>query len=188
MAIVLTGKWWAFVLRGIAGVIFGVLTFSWPGLSLAVLVLLFGAYAFADGVFNIMAAFRPKASDTRWWALLIQGIVGVLAGIITVLLPRLTALALLFLIAGWAIVTGVFEISAAVRLRRQIEHEWILALSGVISIGFGALLALFPGAGALALVFWIGAYALVSGIVLMALGFRLRRLERNAELAAGHAA
>ncbi|HEX5575883.1 MAG TPA: HdeD family acid-resistance protein [Gemmatimonadales bacterium] len=171
----LTRNWWAVALRGLAGILFGIITFVSPGISLAALVLLFGAYAFADGVLSIVSAVRRRGAD-RWWLLLLQGIVGIGAGVITLLLPGITALALLVVIAAWALVGGVLQVAAAIRLRKVITGEWLLALSGVLSIALGVLLVLFPGPGALALVIWIGAYAFVFGILLLVLGFKLRGL------------
>jgi uncharacterized membrane protein HdeD (DUF308 family) len=171
----LTRNWWAVALRGLAGILFGVITFVSPGISLAALVLLFGAYAFADGVLSIVSAVRRRGAD-RWWLLLLQGIVGIGAGVVTLFWPGITAIALLFVIAAWALVSGVLQVAAAIRLRKVITGEWLLALSGVLSIALGVLLVLFPGPGALALVIWIGAYAFVFGILLLVLGFKLRGL------------
>ncbi len=172
----LTQNWWAVALRGLAGILFGVITFVSPGISLAALVLLFGAYAFADGVLSIVSAVRRRGAD-RWWLLVLQGIAGIGAGVVTLLWPGITALALLFVIAAWALVSGALQIAAAIRLRKVITGEWLLALGGVLSIALGVLLVLFPGPGALALVIWIGAYAFVFGILLLVLGFRLRGLK-----------
>jgi uncharacterized membrane protein HdeD (DUF308 family) len=171
----LSRNWWAVSLRGLAGILFGIITFVAPGISLAAVVLLFGAYAFADGVLAIVSAVRRRGTD-RWWLLLIEGLVGIAAGVLTLLWPDITALALLYVIAAWALVTGAFEIAAAIRLRKAISGEWLLALSGVLSIALGVLLILWPGPGALALVIWIGAYAFVFGALLFALGLRLKGL------------
>ena len=171
---VLARNWGAIAIRGVAAIIFGLLTFLMPGLTLAALVLLFGAYALVDGVFSIIAAVRRRAGDP-WWALLLEGVVGIAAGIATFALPGLTAVTLIYVIAAWAIVTGVLEVAAAVGLRRQLSGEWRLVLSGVLSIVFGVLMMVAPGAGALAMMLWIGAYAIVFGVLLLALAFRLRR-------------
>jgi uncharacterized membrane protein HdeD (DUF308 family) len=177
---VLARNWWAVVLRGVAGIVFGILAFVMPVVTLAALVLLFGAYALVDGVFNIVAAVTGRSGARSWWALLLEGLVSVAAGLVAFFLPGLTALTLAYLIGIWAIVTGVLEIVAAVRLRRVIENEWWLGLGGVVSVLFGILLLVAPGAGALAMVFWIGAYALVFGAILVVLGFRLRGRRREA--------
>ena len=175
---VVSDAWWAVLLRGIAAIAFGVITFLWPGVTLGALVLLFGAYAFVDGIGAIVLGIREHGERERWWATLIVGLVGVAAGIITFLMPGITTLALLVVIAAWAIVRGVFDIAAAFRLRHAIEGEWLLGLVGALSIAFGVLLLLYPGTGALALVLWIGAFAFVSGIMLVALSFRVRGMAR----------
>jgi uncharacterized membrane protein HdeD (DUF308 family) len=170
----LSRNWWAVLLRGIAGILFGIITFLAPGISLTTLVLFFGAYAFADGVLAIASAIMRRGTTDRWWVVLLEGLAGVAAGVVTLFFPGITALVLLYIIAAWALVTGVLEIVAAIRLRKAITGEWLLALSGIASIALGVLLVLAPGAGALALVLWIGAYALVFGALLVALGLRLR--------------
>jgi uncharacterized membrane protein HdeD (DUF308 family) len=170
----LARNWWVLLLRGIAGIIFGVLTFVRPEISLAALVLLFGAYSLADGVLLLINGIRESRTNERWWVLVLEGIIGIGAAAVTVLWPGITALALLYVIAAWALVTGVLEIVAAIRLRKVIEGEWLLALAGIASVILGVLLFLFPGPGALAVTIWIGAYALVSGVLLSILAFRLR--------------
>jgi uncharacterized membrane protein HdeD (DUF308 family) len=174
-----TSPWWAFVVRGIVGVLFGVLTWIVPGTALLTLVFLFGAYAIVEGAFNIAGAIRREApGDRPRWVLLLEGIVSIIAGVVAFVIPGFTAVALLYLIAAWSLVTGILEIATAVRLRRRIKGEWLMALSGVLSIVFGVLLMIFPGAGALAVLFWIGAYAVVFGAMLIALGIRLRSWSR----------
>jgi uncharacterized membrane protein HdeD (DUF308 family) len=173
----LAHNWPVVMLRGVAAVLFGVVAFLAPGISLAALVLVFGAYAFADGILAIVTAVRRRGAD-RWWVLLLEGLAGVAVGLLTIMWPGITALTLLYLIAAWALVTGVLEIAAAIRLRKVITGEWLLALTGVASVLFGLLLVIAPGAGALAVVLWIGAYALVFGCLLIALSFRLRRWTR----------
>ena len=173
---VVARNWWAMVLRGVVGVVFGLFAIAMPQAAFAMLVLTFGAYALVDGVFNIAAALRDARGERGWWALLLSGIAGVLTGLVAFAVPALTALVLLYVIAGWAIVTGVLEIVAAIRLRRQIRGEWLMVVSGVLSIAFGVLVMMAPVAGALAVVLLIGAYAFVSGLVLLALGLRLRRI------------
>jgi len=164
--------WWVVALRGLAAIVFGILAFVWPGITLAVLVLLFGAYAIVDGVLALYAAVRSGGKGV--WAPLFEGIVGIAAGLVAFFLPGLTALALLFVIATWAILTGVMEVITAVRLRQVINNEWALILSGVLSVIFGLVLVAQPGAGALAVVWIIGIYAIVFGVALLALAWRLR--------------
>jgi uncharacterized membrane protein HdeD (DUF308 family) len=176
MAVVLSTNWWALALRGLVAILFAVFTFVWPGITLGVLVLVFGVYAFLDGVFAIIAAVRAVRGHRRWGALLLEGIVGILAGLCAWLIPGVTLAVLIFLVAAWAIITGVLELAAAVRLRRNIPQEWLLILMGVVSILFGVLLYFAPLAGALVIVWWLGAYALIFGILLLALAFRLRKL------------
>jgi uncharacterized membrane protein HdeD (DUF308 family) len=174
MVIVLSRNWWTLALRGLFAVLFGIMAFAWPGITLGALVLLYGAYAFADGVLAIAAALVGRTVGVPWWSLLIEGLAGIGVGIITLIWPGITALVLLYLIAFWAVVTGVFEIVAAIRLRKEIRGEWLLALSGVLSVLFGVALIVSPGAGALAVVWLIGAYAIVFGALMIALALRLR--------------
>jgi len=169
----LSRNWWVLVVRGGAAVIFGVLAFLWPGLTLAVLVLMWGAYALVDGVVAVYGAFRRRGEGFPWW-LLLMGIAGILAGVFTFASPAITAIALLWLIAAFAIVRGVTTISAAIRLRKEVDNEWLLILSGIASLAFGALVALFPAAGALAIVLWIGAAAIVIGVLEIVLGFKVK--------------
>ena len=177
MPLELSGNWWALALRGLAAALFSLLALIWPGVSLAVLILLFGAYALVDGVFGIAAAIR--SSSGRRWLLLAEGVIGLLAGLVAFVWPGLTALALLYVIAFWAIFTGILKIATAISLRREIRNEWLLILSGVLSVLFGLLLAASPAAGLLALVWLIGVYALVIGGLLIALAFRVRGWRRS---------
>ena len=168
-------NWWTLALRGVAAVLFGILAFVLPLVTLTALAFLFAAYAFLDGVLNIVAAVKGVQRSERWWVLLLEGIAGIAAGVITVAWPGITVLVLLYLVAAWAVVTGILEIMAAIRLRRYITGEWLLALTGIASVLFGLLLAIVPSAGALVIAWWIGAYVLVFGILMLALAFRLRR-------------
>ena len=167
----LARRWWALALRGVFAVLFGLLTFLIPGVTLIALVILFGFYAILDGIFDIVSAMKAPGHH---WPLLVEGIVGIVAGIVTFMWPAITAMVLLYLIAFWAILTGVLEIVAGIRLRQVIANEILLILLGVISVLFGIFIIIFPGAGALAIIIWIGAYALLFGIILIALAFRLR--------------
>ena len=170
----LAKNWWALLLRGIASIVFGVLAFAWPGITIVSLVILYGAYALVDGLFSLYAAITGgNGPAPRWW-LAVVGVAGVLAGIIAFAAPGVVALWLLLLIGAWAIVSGIFEIVGAIRLRKEIDNEWTLILHGAITVLFGVLLMAMPGAGALAMVWVIGAYAIAGGILLVALAFRLK--------------
>jgi uncharacterized membrane protein HdeD (DUF308 family) len=171
----LARRWWALALRGAIAVLFGLLTLFIPGVTLISLVLLFGFYAILDGVFDIVSAMQAPSYH---WPLLVEGIVGIVAGIVTFMWPGITAMFLLYLIAFWAILTGVFETVAGIRLREVIANEMLLILTGVISTLFGILIIIFPGAGALAIIIWIGAYAVVLGIILIVLAFRVRNFRQ----------
>jgi len=174
----LTRNWGWIALRGAVAILFGLLTLFRPGITLATLILLFGAYALIDGIFMVVSAIANRHGEPRWGTLLFGGLLGIAAGVVTFTWPKLTAVVLLSLIAAWAIVMGIFEVAAAIRLRKQLEGEWALILAGVLSVAFGVFLVMRPAAGALAVVLWIGLYALISGIVLVSLGFRLRNWGR----------
>jgi uncharacterized membrane protein HdeD (DUF308 family) len=174
MLALLARNWWLLALRGVLAILFGVIAILWPGITLLALVLLFGAYALVDGVFAIVSAIRTTDRRQRWWSLLIEGIVSIVLGVVAFIWPNITALALLYVIAIWAVLTGVFEIVTAIRLRQEITGEWLLGLSGVASILFGLILIVLPGTGALAIVWMIGVYAIVFGVLLVVLAFRLR--------------
>ncbi len=164
------GTRWALGLRGFAAIVFGFIVWIWPVLTLRVLLILFGIFLIAAGVFGILAGINAETSNRRW-LLMIEGVLGILAGILTLGWPAITARALLFIIAAWAIVTGFVEIAAAFGARRAGGREWLLILSGVVSIIFGILLLVLPVAGILALVWLIGIYAIVYGITLLVLAF-----------------
>jgi uncharacterized membrane protein HdeD (DUF308 family) len=180
----LARNWGWVALRGVAALIFGILTFFAPAISLASLILLFGAFALADGVLTVVAAIASRGAEEHWVAMLLGGILGIGAGLATFFMPGITAIVLLYWIAAWAIVTGVAEIVTAIRLRKELTGEWMLVLAGVLSVLFGMYLFIRPGVGALAVVIWIGAYAVVLGIVLIGLAFRLRRWGRGENVAA----
>jgi uncharacterized membrane protein HdeD (DUF308 family) len=168
-------NWWLVLLRGIAAIVFGLLAWAWPGVTLVTLVLFWGAYALVDGVAALIGGWKTKDAGKPMWTVVLVGIVGIAAGIFTFLQPGVTAIALLILIAVWAIVQGVFEISAAIRLRKEIQNEWLLILSGALSVAFGVLMILNPGAGAIALLWLIGAFAVAYGALLVVLSFKLKR-------------
>lgn len=177
----LAENWWVLLLRGLFAVLFGVLTFVWPGLSLLSLIILFGAYSLVDGVVALYGAFkgRGEARGYSLWWLLFVGISGIAAGIVTFIYPQVTALVLVVFIGAWALVRGIFEIIGAVRLRKEIEHEWLLIFAGLLSVLFGLALLIKPGAGALALLWLIGSYAILFGLILIWLSFRLRKVVRT---------
>lgn len=167
-------NWGWLALRGVVSVLFGLFAFAWPGKTLAAVIIVWGAFALADGVLSLVHAFRVRDQGKPFWSLVIVGLLGVAAGVVTFLWPGMTALALLMFIAAWAFVTGILQIVAAIRLRKEIENEWLLALSGVISVAFGVLMFLQPGAGALAVMWVIGAYAVFFGVLLVVLAFKLK--------------
>jgi uncharacterized membrane protein HdeD (DUF308 family) len=171
----LTRNWWLVVLRGVLAILFGLTAFLWPGLTFLVLILMFGVYAIADGAFAMLTGVVSSKYSPRWWVFLLEGVVSVAAGVVAILRPDLAAAVLIAVIAIWAILTGILEIAAAVRLRREITNEWMLAFAGFVSIVLGVLLFFQPGAGGLVITLMIGAYALIFGLVLVILGLRLRK-------------
>jgi uncharacterized membrane protein HdeD (DUF308 family) len=172
----LSRNWWLLALRGVAAVLFALLAFMWPGATLLTLVWLFGAFALVNGILSFVLATKAPKGYPRFGSLILGGLLGILAGLLTFVMPGITALGLLILIASWALVTGILEIIAAIKLRKEIDNEWLLILAGLASVAFGVLLLLQPAAGALVLIWWIGAYAFVFGILLLVLAFRMRRL------------
>jgi uncharacterized membrane protein HdeD (DUF308 family) len=172
----MTQNWWAMALRGLLAVLFGIAAFMAPGIMLWMLVALFGGYALADGIFALISAFRRDVRAERWWALLFEGVTGIAIGVLTFVWPRLTAMGLLYMIAFWAIMTGVFEVITAVRLRHEIRGEWMMALIGILSIALGFLMVAFPLAGAISVVLMIGAFVFATGALMIALGFKMRSL------------
>jgi uncharacterized membrane protein HdeD (DUF308 family) len=175
VADLLSRNWWLLAVRGIIAIVFGILAFIWPGLSLLGLVYLFGIYALLNGALAFVAASNAPKGWPRFGSLIFSGILSIAAGIIAFIWPGLTALALLVIIAVWAIVDGVTEISAAIRLRAVIAHEWMWIVAGIASIVFGVALLVWPGAGILALLWLVGTWAIVFGALLVGLAFRLRR-------------
>jgi uncharacterized membrane protein HdeD (DUF308 family) len=169
-----TGHWWALALRGVIATLFGLAALLRPDIALEALILLFGAYALVDGVFAIVGVFGGTRGGTPRWLLLLEGVVSILAGIIAFIFPGLTAIALLYLVAAWAVVTGLAEIATAIRLRQEIRGEWALILGGILSVLFGLLLAVLPGVGILSLIWLIGAYAVAFGVLLLVTAFRVR--------------
>jgi len=162
-------NWWSLIFRGAFAILFGLAVFLWPGVTLGFLILLFGVYAILDGISSILSAVK-----TRWWSRVLGGLAGVGAGVVTFLWPGVTAIILLYFVAAWAIVTGILEIATAISLRRYIANEWALATSGAAALLLGILLVVFPGSGALTLLWLIEAFALVFGILQIILGLRIR--------------
>jgi len=180
IADLLTRGWWKVLVRGLIAIAFGVYTFVNPGMALATLVLIFGAYAFIDGVFAVWAAFEGRDVNEQWWVVLIGGLLGIGIGVLTFMAPGITALTLLFYIAIWAIGLGVLGIVAGVRLRHEISNEWMLILAGVVSVLFGGALIASPGAGALSVLWMIGGFAVVLGLILVTLSFKVKGLRNQA--------
>jgi uncharacterized membrane protein HdeD (DUF308 family) len=180
MRLALATNWWSLIIRGLVAILLGIVTFAIPNITLTALVLLFGAYALVDGVVCITGAVRAIEKHERWGSLLFGGLTGVAAAVVTVFWPAMTAVALVFVIGAWAVVTGIFQIVAAVRLRKYIAGEWLLILGGIASVLFGVLITIAPLAGALVIALWVGAYTLVFGVLLIALAFRLRSWEKAA--------
>ncbi len=169
--------WWLFAVRGALAILFGLTALVWPEITLLALVFLFGAYALVDGILAVVMGMAGTDS-IRWWTVL-WGLVSVAAGIGVFLWPGITALVLVYLIAGWAILTGATEIAAAIAWRREMQNEWLLIVAGILSVLAGIALAVFPGAGALSLVWLIGALAIVAGVLLIVVAFRLRELRHR---------
>jgi uncharacterized membrane protein HdeD (DUF308 family) len=172
-------NWWHFAVRGGFTIIFGILALVWPGSAMLALVLLFGAFVLVDGIFAIATGIASHGHFERWWALLLEGLAGIVIAILTFFWPAMTALVLLYFIAAWAVITGIFEIVAAIEFRHVIPGEWVMILGGLLSVLLGVLLFVFPAAGAVSLVWLIGIYAIAAGITEMIFAFRLRGLGRD---------
>ncbi len=172
---IMTRNWWMLALRGVLAIVFAMVAFFLPGVTLAALIILFGAYALIDGLFAIGAGVASVRKTSQWWVLLVEGMIGVVIGGISLFWPIATALVLLAFIAAWAILTGILEIAAAIYVRSMIQGEWMLGLTGVISLILGVLLMALPVAGLIVWTWIIGVYALVYGILLVALSVQLHR-------------
>lgn len=175
---VLIRNWWVVVLRGIATLLFGLAALTMPGITLAALILLFGIYSLADGIFAVISVMR-KRFGSYWWGVLLQGVVGIGIGIFTLIWPDITAVSLLYVVAVWAIAGGIFQIIGAVRLRKVINNEWLLAAVGILTVALGLLLIARPVAGILAAIFWIGVYAVMAGVLTAALGVKMRYIYKD---------
>jgi uncharacterized membrane protein HdeD (DUF308 family) len=180
MFALLSRYWWVLVVRGAMAILLGIFAFVWPQETIAALVLMFGAVALVDGTFAVVALIAGRSLTPYWWVLLLQGLFGIAVGVLTLLNPAITAVALLIYIAVWAIGMGVLQVTAAVTLRREISGEWWLALGGIASVGFGVLLMRHPAEGALTVLWLIGSYALVWGVTLLLGGLDVRRLGKQA--------
>ena len=178
LAAALGRNWWLLLVRGLVAIVFALLTWAQPGVSLAALVLVFGIYVLADGLLGVWSAIAKRRDNRHWWVLLLWGLVGIVVGVMTFIMPGITGLVLLMYIAAWAVITGVLQIVAAIRLRKEIKGEWLLILSGLVSVAFGVLLFLQPGAGALAVAWIIAAYAFIFGVLMVLLAFKVRKLGR----------
>ena len=178
---ILSRHWWVLLLRGLLAIAFGLFTWSQPGISLATLIMLFGAFAMADGIFGVWSAFTGRDHHEHWWVLLFEGLIGMGAGLIALFAPAAATLALLFIVATWAIVRGVLQIIVAIRLRKEIEGEWLLVLGGLVSVVFGGFLITHPEAGVLGLLWLIGFYAVSAGLLLVALSLRVRNFDQRLE-------
>jgi uncharacterized membrane protein HdeD (DUF308 family) len=176
-------NWWVVTLRGVCALLFGLATIAWPSATMATLVLFFGSFAIADGVLAFIALFDPAPASRRW-ALLLHGVVSVLAGVLALVWPATTALAFVYLIAAWAMLTGISTLVAAIELRKAIDNEWLLGLSGAAAVLFGMAIAVYPGIGTLVLLSMIAGYAIIAGSMQIALGLRLRCLNAVRQQAA----
>ena len=179
MFALLSKYWWVLVVRGVMAIALGIFAFVWPQETIAALVLMFGALALVDGTFAVVESIAGHGLTPDWWVLLLQGLLGIGVGVLTLFNPAITAVALLIYIAVWAIGMGVLQVIAAMRLRHDISGEWWLALGGVASVAFGILLMRNPAGGALAVLWLIGTYALIWGVMLMVGGFDVRRLHKH---------
>jgi uncharacterized membrane protein HdeD (DUF308 family) len=174
---IFANNWGLVLLRGILAILFGIATLLLPGITLIVLVVLFGAYALTDGVATIILAIQQRQEFSDWWLMLLAGLVSVAAGVVTFVWPGITAITLFYVIVAWAIMSGIFEIILAIHLRREIEGEWAMILSGILSVAFGILLILQPVSGVLAVLWMIGIYAILYGALLVVLSHQLHNLQ-----------
>lgn len=176
MSIMLHRSWWVLLLRGVVAIIFGVLTWMQPAASAAALVLVFGAYVFVDGLLGIYAAFKSRQQSRHWWVVLLWGLTGVVVGVLTAINPAITALVLTIYIGVWALMTGVLQIIAALRLRKEIQGEWVLVLGGLLSVVFGIFVLMQPGAGMMAMLWVLATYAVIFGVLMVILAFKIKKV------------
>jgi len=169
-------NWWMLAVRGVLGIVFGIVALVSPESTKLALVLLFGAFAMADGIFAVVTGIASNGYFDRWWAVVLEGLTGIVVGVLTFFLPNVTALALIYLIAAWAAITGIFEIVAAIQFRRIIPGEWAMILMGLLSVVLGSMLFVFPAAAEVSLVWLIGIYAIIAGGMELVLAFRMHGL------------
>ncbi|TDT77980.1 uncharacterized membrane protein HdeD (DUF308 family) [Litoreibacter halocynthiae] len=181
LTMMLSRYWWVLAVRGVGAILFGIAAFLWPDLTLAILVMLLGAYILFDGIIGIVDSIRYRETLSNWWLLLIEGLLGAAIGAITLLMPGITAYVLLMFVAAWSIVGGVLRIAAAIRLRDHIQGEWLLVAGGLLSILFGLALIVMPHAGILSLTWLIGFWAIVVGVVFIFLALRLRKVGKEGQ-------
>lgn len=183
----ITRNWWAIALRGVVAIIFGILAIGWPGKTILTLVMLIGAYLLVDGIVTVIGGISKSGSRSGWWMVIPRGAAGIIVGIMIFVWPGVSAFVLLYLFAAWEIVTGIFEIMAGFQLRRAMAGGWLMFVAGAASIIFGVVLILFPGAGALSLIFLLGGYSIAYGVLLLVLAFTLRSIppESTAVASAG---
>ena len=173
-------SWWVLALRGLFAILFGVLAIAWPGITIEILILFFGAYALIDGFFSAAGALAHLKHDKTWWLFFLSGLAGIIVGLLTLIIPGLTAFVFVILIAARALIVGIIEITAAISLRKMIDNEWFLLLNALLSILFAIALFIMPAVGALALVWMIGITVIFIGILLLAIAFRVRRWQKVA--------
>jgi uncharacterized membrane protein HdeD (DUF308 family) len=179
LAKLLGQSWWVLLLRGVLAILLGIAAFAKPGMALNTLLMLFAAYFFIDGISNVIAAFSGKGDNEHWWVVLIEGLLGIAIGVLTVFRPGTTGVVLLVLIAFWAIMTGILRIILAIRLRKEIEGEWWLGLSGLLGVLFGVIVMMKPGAGALSVLWMIGIWLILMGVALVLLSFKSRGFHKK---------
>jgi uncharacterized membrane protein HdeD (DUF308 family) len=178
---IFTKNWWVFALRGLFALVFGVLALVWPEITLISLVTMFGVFVLLDGILDLVAGFASTSTNKRWWVMILEGLLDIGVAMLTFFWPNITAVVLLYLIAAWSVIMGIMEIIAAIQIRKEIEDEWRMILSGAISVLFGIVLFIYPGASAISMVWLIGVFAIFFGVLLILLAFRLRKLGRESQ-------
>lgn len=175
----LTRFWWVLVLRGIVSIIFAVFAFLNPKVAFEALILVLGVFLVADGATAVFLGVRMRGHDEDWWITLLEGAMGMGLGLVALINPELTAAGLILVLAVWLLVTGVFEIGTAIKLRKEIDNEWLLGTAGVVSIALGGLMIANPNFGEVSVMWWIGLYALFFGLLLLGLGWKMRKIYKQ---------